>query len=176
MTREARRSMILNVLFAGLDTVMATMGVIARFLAGRPEHRRQLREDAKLVPKAIDEFMRYHGATATARVITRDCEFKGILFCKDDRVLTQTMFHGQDDRRFPNADRSIFHRKDVRHAAFGQGKHGCIRAVLARLEIRIYIEERLKRIPEFGIAAGELPLIERGMVDSIRRLPLTWLV
>lgn len=174
MTREERHSMILNVLLGGLDTVMATMGVIARFLAVSSEHRRQLREDSKLIPKAIDELMRYHGATATARVITQDTVYKGIHFKKDDRVLMQSMFHGQDDRRFPNADSVDFHRKDVRHAAFGQGKHRCIGAMLARLEIRIFIEEWLQRIPEFGIADSELPVIERGMVNSMRKLPLSW--
>jgi len=118
--------------------------------------------------------MRFHGATGTARVITRDVEYKGITFRAGDRVLVQSMFHGQDDRRFPDAGSVDFHRKDVRHAAFGQGKHRCIGAMLARLEMRIFIEEWLQRIPEFHITEGELPVLERGMVNSMRKLPLSW--
>lgn len=174
MTHEERHSMILNVLLGGLDTVMATMGVIARFLATHPDHRRQLREDHALIPRAIDELMRFYGATGTARVVTRDIEHDGVLFRKDDRVLVQTMFHGQDDRRFDNPEIVDFHRKDVRHATFGQGKHRCIGAMLARLEMRIFIEEWLQRIPDFDVAADEGAILERGMVNSVRKLKLVW--
>jgi len=174
LTREEHQSMIYNVLLGGLDTVMSTMGIIARFLAISPNHRRQLRKDYRLIPKAIDELMRYHGATATARVITRDVEYKGVKFRQDDRVLMQSTFHGQDERRFPDAGTVDFNRKDLRHAAFGQGKHRCIGAMLARLEMRIFIEEWLERIPEFSITEGRLPVLERGMVNSMRKLPLSW--
>ena len=174
MTQQERHSMILNVLLGGLDTVMATMGVIARFLAANPGHRRQLIEDPGLIPRAIDELMRYFGATGTARVLTRDTVYKGISFKEGDRVVIQTMFHGQDERRFPTPDVVDFTRKDVRHAAFGQGKHRCIGAMLARLEMRIFIEEWLRRIPDFSVAEDELPVLERGMVNTMRRLPLRW--
>jgi cytochrome P450 len=174
MTHEERHSMILNVLLGGLDTVMATMGVIARFLALNPDHRHQLRNDYGLIPRAIDELMRYYGATGTARVIARDCEYMGLTFKEGDRVLVQTMFHGQDERRFPDPQTVDFHRSDVRHAAFGQGKHRCIGAMLARLEMRIFIEEWLSRIPEFTVADHDPPVLERGMVNSIRKLVLRW--
>jgi len=174
MTHAERHSMILNVLLGGLDTVMATMGVIARFLATHPDHRRQLREDSALIPRAIDELMRFYGATGTARVVTRDVEYDGLLFRKDDRVLVQSMFHGQDERRFDRPEIVDFHRKDVRHATFGQGKHRCIGAMLARLEMRIFIEEWLERIPDFDVAADESAVLERGMVNSVRKLKLVW--
>ena len=174
MTHAERHSMILNVLLGGLDTVMATMGVIARFLATHPEHRRQLKDDHTLIPRAIDELMRFYGATGTARVVTRDVEYDGVMFRKDDRVLVQSMFHGQDDRRFDQPEIVDFHRKDVRHATFGQGKHRCIGAMLARLEMRIFIEEWLERIPDFDVAADESAVLERGMVNSVRKLKLVW--
>jgi len=174
MTHAERHSMILNVLLGGLDTVMATMGVIARFLATHPEHRRQLKDDHSLIPRAIDELMRFYGATGTARVVTRDVEYDGVLFRKDDRVLVQSMFHGQDNRRFDQPEIVDFHRKDVRHATFGQGKHRCIGAMLARLEMRIFIEEWLQRIPDFDVAPDECAVLERGMVNSVRKLKLVW--
>ena len=174
MTHDERHGMILNVLLGGLDTVMATMGVIARFLAVNPGHRRQLIADYGLIPKAIDELMRYYGATGTARVVTSETDYKGLLFKEGDRVLVQSMFHGQDERRVPDPATVDFQRKDVRHAAFGQGKHRCIGAMLARLEMRIFIEEWLRRIPDFGLADGELPVLERGMVNSMRKLKLSW--
>jgi len=176
MTYRERHSMIMNTLLGGLDTVMSTMGFIASFLARHPDHRRQLIDDPALVPKAVDELMRYHGATGTARVITEDTTYKGLHFKEGDRVLIQSMFHGQDPRRFPNPEVVDFARKDVRHAAFGQGTHRCIGALLARLEMRAFIEEWLRRIPEFHITEGEHPVVERGMVNSMRRLSLSWQV
>jgi len=176
MTYRERHSMIMNTLLGGLDTVMSTMGFIASFLARHPGHRRQLIDDPALVPKAVDELMRYHGATGTARVITEDTTYKGLHFKEGDRVLIQSMFHGQDPRRFPNPEVVDFARKDVRHAAFGQGTHRCIGALLARLEMRAFIEEWLRRIPDFHITEGEHPVVERGMVNSMRRLSLSWQV
>jgi len=176
MTYRERHSMIMNTLLGGLDTVMSTMGFIASFLARHPDHRRQLIDDPALVPKAVDELMRYHGATGTARVLTEDTTYKGLHFKEGDRVLIQSMFHGQDPRRFPSPEVVDFARKDVRHAAFGQGTHRCIGALLARLEMRAFIEEWLRRIPDFHITAGEHPVVERGMVNSMRRLSLSWQV
>ena len=176
MTYRERHSMIMNTLLGGLDTVMSTMGFIASFLARHPDHRRQLIDDPALVPKAVDELMRYHGATGTARVITEDTTYKGLHFKEGDRVLIQSMFHGQDPRRFPSPEVVDFARKDVRHAAFGQGTHRCIGALLARLEMRAFIEEWLRRIPDFHITEGEHPVVERGMVNSMRRLSLSWQV
>lgn len=176
MTYQERHSMIMNTLLGGLDTVMSTMGFIASFLARHPDHRRQLIEQPTLIPKAVDELMRYHGATATARVVTQDTVYKGLQFKAGDRVLVQTMFHGQDDRRFPDPQVVDFARKDVRHAAFGQGTHRCIGALLARLEMKIFIEEWLRRIPDFHITEGEAPIVERGMVNSMRQLSLSWIV
>ena len=166
--------MILNALLGGLDTVMSTMGFIASFLARHPDHRRQLIDDPTIIPKAVDELMRYYGATGTARVVTEDIVYKGVQLKEGDRVLIQSMFHGQDPRRFPNPETVDFTRKDVRHATFGQGTHRCIGALLARLEMRIFIEEWLKRIPDFRIAEGKAPVVERGMVNSMRSLWLQW--
>jgi len=174
LTHEERHSLGMNTLLGGLDTVMSTMGFIASFLARHPGHRRQLIDNPAMIPKAIDELMRYHGATGTARVITEDTNYKGLTFKQDDRVLVQTMFHGQDPRRFPNPGVVDFERQDVRHAAFGQGTHRCIGALLARLEMRVFIEEWLNRIPDFHITEGEAPIVERGMVNSMRRLSLSW--
>ena len=174
MTYQERHSMNMNVLLGGLDTVMSTMGFMASFLARHPGHRQQLIADNALIPRAIEELMRYHGATGTARVVTRDTEYKGVLLKADDRVLIQSMFHGQDARRFPDPETVDFHRKDMRHAAFGQGTHRCIGALLARLEMRVFMEEWLRRIPDFQIAAGTTPIAERGMVNSMRELRLSW--
>ena len=174
MTYSERHSMNMNALLGGLDTVMSTMGFMAGFLARHPDHRRQLTENPSMVPKAIDELMRYYGATGTARVVTEDTVYKGLTFKKDDRVLVQSMFHGQDPRRFPDPTVVNFQRKDVRHAAFGQGTHRCIGALLARLEMRVFIEEWLKRIPDFRITEGVAPVVERGMVNSMRKLSLSW--
>jgi cytochrome P450 len=176
MTYAEKHSMILNALFGGLDTVASAMGFVARFLATSPLHRRQLVDDPSLVPRAVEEILRRHGVSNTARVIMRDFDRKGLHFKAGDRVLVAPMLYGLDDRRFPDAARVDFKRKDMRHATFGNGPHRCMGALLARTELKIFVEEWLRRIPDFSLDPDDKPRVEGGMVNSVVYLPLVWAV
>ena len=176
MSHDETRSIILNALLGGLDTVTSTMSFLASYLARHPDRQRELVASPELIPRAVEELLRYHGATATARVVVSDFEHKGILFKAGDRVLIQALVHGLDERRFPDPETVDFNRRDIRHATFGQGPHKCIGALLARVELKVFIEEWLKHIPSFGIKDGDFQLVEAGMVNSVARLPLAWAV
>ncbi|MNP71237.1 Camphor 5-monooxygenase [compost metagenome] len=62
------------------------------------------------------------------------------------------------------------------HAAFGNGPHRCPGSFLARTEIKIFLQEWLKRIPDFEIKAGDQPRCASGMVNGVLHLPLQWKV
>jgi cytochrome P450 len=173
-TESETLGMLHNVLFGGLDTVASALGFIARFLADNPDHRRQLRENPALVPNAIEEFLRRFGVPQTARVITRDMEYNGIAFRKDELVQLPKVLHGLDERRYPDPLRVDFERKPRDHAGFGAGPHRCIGAGLARMEIRVFLEHWLRRIPEFRIKPGAQPLGCSGAVNGMMYLPLCW--
>lgn len=165
------------VLFGGLDTVAGMIGFIARFLADNPGHRRQLvdrLDDEAFLKQAIEELIRRHGLANTSRVIPNDYEYKGISFRAGDRILPANLWVGTDDRLNPDPLVVDFDREKPVHAAFGNGAHACPGAILARREIRIFLEEWLSRIPDFRLKPGTKPVLATGMVNGVLRLDLVW--
>ena len=165
------------VLFGGLDTVAGMIAFIANFLATNPSHRKQLVEridDDGFLSSAIEEMIRRHGLANTARVIPEDMNYKGLEFRAGDRILPANLFVGLDDRVNPDPMTVDFNREKPVHAAFGNGPHACPGAVLARREIRVFLQEWLRRIPDFQIKAGTAPVLATGMVNGVLRLELCW--
>ncbi|UXJ50277.1 cytochrome P450 [Pseudomonas citronellolis] len=173
---ERMFGMLVVVLFGGLDTVAAMMSFICRFLAEHPAERRRLAESPELILTAVDELIRRHGVTNTARVVVEDMEFKGVQLKKGDQIQIPNALFGLDERRFGNPMEIDLERKPVLHAAFGNGPHRCPGSFLARTEIKVFLQEWLKRIPEFEIKAGEHPRCASGMVNGMLYLPLQWKV
>lgn len=167
-------SMLLTILFGGLDTVASTMGFIAHFLATHPAHREQLVENPALISHATEELLRRSSPSNTARTLTRDFDYKGIHFVKDDKVYVSPILAGMDERRYPHAWDIDFSRQDVEHATFGAGPHKCAGQQLARVEIRIFLQEWLNRIPVFDLKPGDKPVYGTGQVNCVERLVLSW--
>jgi len=167
-------SMLLVILFGGLDTVASTLGFIAHFLATHASHRHQLLENPALVDNAVDELMRRFAPSATARTMSRDYEYKGLQFKAGEKVYITPLLAGLDDRRFPNAWEIDFHRQDVQHNSFGAGPHRCPGALLAKLEIKVFLQEWLPRIPDFEVKPGEPVVYGPGQVNCVERLMLSW--
>ncbi|GAC1572401.1 MAG: cytochrome P450 [Sphingomicrobium sp.] len=166
------------VLFGGLDTVAGMLGFVARFLADNPDHRRALVEhldDEPYMRNALEELLRRHGLANTARYITHDFDYKGVSFREGDMVLPPNLLVGMDERKIDDPTKVDFERPfPIRHAIFGSGPHTCPGAVLARRELRIFLEEWLRRIPEFSIAPGTKPVLATGMVNGVLELQLVW--
>jgi cytochrome P450 len=159
---------------AGLDTVTAALGFALHRLSVRPDLRTALVSDPTAIPDAVEELLRAHAIVNTARVVTRDVEFAGVTMKEGDRVLLSTVLASRDPDEFERPDEIDFARPANRHLAFGAGPHRCIGSHLARLEIRVAIEELLRRIPDFGLVVGEHPVIHAGGVLGIDRLPVEW--
>ncbi len=162
------------VLIGGLDTVASTLGFIAHFLATHPGHRRQLIENPALIHNASEEFLRRFGVATNSRILNRDFVYKGIQFKKGDQIHTMCNLHGLDDRCFDNPMEVDFTRKFSLHSTFGNGPHRCPGSFLARTEIRVFLEEWLKRIPDFTVTPGEQVKIRSGVNGSFTHLPLSW--
>jgi len=173
-TPEETFGLLVNVIFGGLDTVAASIGFMTRHLAEDASSRRQLVENPALIPAAIEEFLRRFGVPNTARVITQDCEYGGVRFKAGEQIMLPKVLHGLDSRRYPNPLKVDFNRPASRHAAFGDGPHRCPGAGLARMELRVFLEEWLRRIPDFGIKPGERPRTSSGQVNGMMHLPLVW--
>jgi cytochrome P450 len=162
------------VLFGGLDTVAAMLGLIAKFLAEHPGHRKQLIDEPGLIPAAVEELLRRHHLVNIARVAARDFVYKGIEFKQGDAVLTPTPLAGLDDRVYADPLAVDFHRKGPPNLVFGRGVHQCIGSYLARTELKVFIEEWLKRIPDFHIKPGGKVEMRGGRVHTVAHLPLAW--
>jgi cytochrome P450 len=167
-----------TVLFAGLDTVAAMLSLVTRFLALHPSHRRELAgrlRDEPFMRKAIQELLRRHGIVAIGRVIRDDMTYRGVRLHQGESVILLTAMVGFDEHKNPRATEVDFTRPGAHnHAAFGRGIHSCPGHVLARRELKIFLEEWLSRIPDFALAPGSTPLFSTGFVTSLGELRLVW--
>lgn len=159
---------------AGLDTTANVLTYSFRFLAGRPDLRSMLRDEPDKIPHAVEEFLRLFSIASTVRVVTSDTVFAGCPMKADDRVVLPTASAGRDGAQFPDPDEFRLDRVPNAHLAFGTGPHRCAGAHLARLELRIALEEWHRRIPDYALA-DDKPVTEYvGAVAGLTALPLRW--
>lgn len=175
MTREEMIGECTVVMLGGLDTVASMMGFIANFLAGAPEVRHRLAANPQMIPNVIDELMRRFGVAAPNRRAARDVEIDGVLIKAGDTIHIASCLHGLDEQRWADSLVVDLDRKVSRPMTFGgNGPHRCPGAALARAEIAIFLEEWLKRIPDFRLRAGATPCFASGSVNGVLTLPLEW--
>lgn len=158
----------------GMDTVTNVSGFSFQMLASRPDLQARLVAHPEDIPKFIDEALRSFGVINTPRLVVQDRDLFGVPFREGDMVLCLLSVAGRDDK--VNADPDVFDIDRVQgaHLTFSTGPHLCIGHILARAEIRILLEEWLKRVPAFSAAAGERHGFRIGTVTAIRSLPLIW--
>jgi len=167
-------SMLINLMFAGLDTVVAELGFSMRYLATHPEHQQQLIERPELIPEAVEELLRYHGITNLARMVRSDMDYHGIAMKAGDPVVLSTTLFGLDERRFHDPLTIDFERDGKAHMIFGSGPHRCLGSHLARLELRTFLEEWFGRIGAFSLDPTQPVECSSGKNNAMICLPLRW--
>ncbi len=174
LTRNDILDICFLLLLAGLDTVTATLGCNIAYLASNPEQRRRLVADPALMDGAIEELLRWETpVTAVPRVLTRDVEIGGASLKRGEMVTLLIGAADVDDAEFPDPHRVDFERERNRHLAFGAGPHRCLGSHLARMEVRLALEEWHRRIPDYRIVPGETPRFSPGIREALY-LPLEW--
>ncbi len=174
LTHDEKRGMVTLLFLAGLDTVAAMLSFIMAYLGQNPAQYRRLVDDPPLLGNAIEELMRVHGVANAERGVTQDMVYHGVAFKAGDRLVFPAQVYGLDDQVVEDPFRVDFDRSVVSHLVFGSGPHRCAGSHLARLEMRVFIEEWVKRIPAFSVdAAGDLPT-RGGIVWSPVTVPLVW--
>ena len=167
--------MSLMLFLAGLDTVTSAMSHIMHFMASSPMHRQQLADEPTLLPEAVEELLRRFGISSIPRKVERDIEFHGVTFKKGEMVLYSLPMLSLDARRFQNADQVDFRRKDKKgHLAFGTGPHLCAGHHLARLELRVMLEETLPVLPNLRVRPNTQLHYSLGGTMVLDSLPLVW--
>jgi cytochrome P450 len=168
---HVRGTMIL-ILVAGIDTTWSAIGASIWHLAQNPADLARLVNEPDLMPVAIEEFLRYYAPVTMGRMVKEDFDFNGCPMKKDDWVLLGFPAANRDPAAFKDADKFIIDREENRHVAFGLGIHRCAGSNLARLELRIAIEEFIKRYPKFELANPEGVTWAPGQVRGPRNLPV----
>ena len=157
---------------AGNDSTKATYCSAMRAVMADPSLRRRLLDDSSLVPAAVEEALRMFPAFAHfRRTATRDVELGGQPIREGDKVVMWYVSSNRDEDVHADPDRFEVDR-DTEHQAFGAGgRHFCLGAALARLELRILLEETLARFPDIE-SAGTSQYAESPFVNQLKTLPV----
>ena len=159
---------------AGLDTVFATLNNIWLWLAENPERRQEIINDPENINAQVEELLRVHSVTFSGRTVAQDIVLRGVVMKRGDKVMSVLPACNFDPEVFPNPTVVDFHRPKKIILAFTVGVHSCMGAHLARLEIKIALQEWLKRIPDFTVKPGTTIEYRPGGVVGPHHLPLVW--
>lgn len=137
-------------LVAGLDTVTAATGFALYELARNPALRATLVDDEEAVTHFIEEVLRINPPVPyVPRVTTAEVTVAGVTIPAGSRCWLGLGTANRDPERYPDAD--VMHQRRNNHFTFGRGPHRCLGSHLARLELRLIIEEWNRRIPTYSV-------------------------
>jgi cytochrome P450 len=158
---------------AGNETTTRLIGWAGKVLAEHPDQRRELVDNPRLIPQAIEELLRYEPpAPHVSRYVTRDVTLYGQTVPEGSVMMMLLGAACRDTRQFgPDADEFNIHRSVRPHLTFSVGTHFCLGSALARLEGRIALEEILKRFPEWEVDMTNAKLSPTSTVRGWESMP-----
>jgi hypothetical protein len=159
---------------AGLHTTQGSMAWGLKYLSGRPDQRDLLVADPALVSQAVEEVLRLEAAVSMGRRATRDVELGGVQVRADDQLLVVLSGGNRDPREFDRPNEVDIERSPNRHLSFGAGPHRCIGSHLARVELRIALEEIHRRIPDYRLDPEEAPTTHGSQTRGVLRMPIVF--
>jgi cytochrome P450 len=175
LTRQELLTYLNVVAGAGNETTTRLIGWAGKLLAEHPDQRRELVENPALIPRAIEEILRFEPpGPHIARYVTREVEYYGQVVPQGSVMLMLAGSANRDDRQYPDGDVFDIHRDIRQHITFGVGTHYCLGSALARLEGRIAIEEILKRFPEWDVDMTRATLSPTSTVRGWQSMPATF--
>ncbi|MGK5114607.1 cytochrome P450 [Geodermatophilus sp. CPCC 205506] len=157
---------------AGHDTTSSTIsGAIEQFCRN-PEQLDAVRADPGLVPGVVEEALRWVSPVKHfLRVVKEDTEFRGQTLLEGDGVMLLYPSADRDEEVFENPDTFDITRKPNKHIAFGYGPHQCIGQHVARLEMRILLEELIPRLAKVELT-GEPQYVAANFLSGPKTLPV----
>jgi len=161
-------------MFAGLDTVTASMSCLLAWLGQHPQERRRLVEEPAVIPAAVEELMRYESpAPSSIRYATADIDLgDGLTIRAGEAIHVSWAAANVDPTAYPDPLQVDFDRGRFHHLAFGSGVHRCLGSHLARLELRVALEEFLARIPDYAVDTDGL-VYDNVSVRTVQQLHIS---
>ncbi len=138
---------------AGFDTTYKTLATTLAYFAENPEVQAQARQSPSA--QVVEEALRLFAPVISARTVQSDTTMAGQTLKSGERVLLALPAANRDPAEFADPDQPKFDRNNVRHLTFGSGIHKCLGMHLARLELRVAIEEVFRAFDDFQVAPGE---------------------
>ena len=158
---------------AGNETVTKALAATLYWLAEFPHQRSRLIEQPDLIGNAVEETLRYDPpAQYQGRTTTRAVEFHGQTIPANAKVALLTAATGRDERKFDRPDEFLVDRRIDEHLGFGHGRHICVGASLARLEMRAVLEEFLAVFPTYSLVEGGAARVHNSNVRGFSKLTL----
>jgi cytochrome P450 len=129
-------------------------------------------DDYIVKPFALEELLRFYAPVTMARLVAEDVEVGGCPMKQGDWTLLPFPAANRDPEAFENADEFIIDRQRNRHTAFGLGIHRCVGSNLARMEMRVALEEWIDAFPDFELADPDAVVWSTGQVRGPRTMPI----
>lgn len=162
-------------ILAGMDTITSALSLMFAKLAAEPKLRLQLVEDPSIIPDVVDEMLRVDPVNAIIpRVAKRDVELYGHHIPAGSSVGVALGPANRDPAELIDPDIFDFRRK-YHHLTYGGGPHRCAGVHLAKMELKVVLEEWHRRIPDYGLAPGSRPRVNwPSGVIGISSVPLVF--
>ncbi|OBG22631.1 cytochrome [Mycolicibacterium celeriflavum] len=172
LTRPEVMTYISTVMGAGSETTTRLIGFAGQLLSDHADQRRQLVADPSLIPRAVEEVLRYEPPSPVqGRYVQHDCEHHGRVVPAGSVMLLLNGSANRDERHHRDPDRFDIHRREG-HLSFGVGVHFCLGAALARMEARVALEEVLTRWPDWEVDYGAAVKAHTSSVRGWAKLPV----
>jgi cytochrome P450 len=160
---------------AGHDTTSSAISGGLEALIRHPEAMRELKKDPSLIPNAVEEMLRWTSPTkGFTRTAAEDYELRGTTISAGEKVLLSFPSANRDEDVFADPCTFDIHRSNAnRNLAFGFGKHFCLGAQMARMELRIFFTELLPRLDDIAID-GKVERLQSSLVSGLKHLPVRY--
>jgi len=176
LTTEQVTSRVTELVIAGHETTAKLIGNMVVALAWFPDERAKLVADPSLIPRAVEEGLRWDGPSHyQGRWVHEPVTLHDVTIPAESRVILVTGAASHDDREFEHPELFGVERDITRNVALGWGAHLCIGQALARLEARVVFEELLAVVPEWELADGAVRA-GSGQVRGHEHLPIEFAV
>lgn len=173
LTDDEIVSILRNWTVGELGTIAASIGIVVHYLAGHAALQQQLREQPPLLPAAIDEILRIHAPLVmNRRVTTRQVSLGERTLAAGTRLALIWASANRDEAVFGDPDAFRLDRDPQLNLLYGAGIHVCPGAPLARLELRIVMEELLERTRRIALLADQQPVKAFFPASGFSSLPL----
>ena len=166
-------SILRNWTVGEIGTMSASIGILVHYLAEHPELQDRLRAESGLLPLAIEELLRLHGPLVTnRRMTTREVEIGGRMIEAGERITVNWVAANRDEQVFDDPDTFSLERDPSKNLLWGAGIHVCPGAPLARLELRVVMEELLGRTTGIWLDPATSPVLAEYPASGFASLPV----